>query len=98
MSINNINKNILSVKILDSINTNLGVDNSYASSKTKLIADALSEEIANISSSTITTMDRYSASTANGFYLDIIGSEEKIYTEIRHHILHQMKMYHTSIH
>ena len=79
MSINNINKNILSVKILDSINTNLGVDNSYASSKTKLIADALSEEIANISSSTVTTMDRYSVSTANGFYLDIIGSEEYIY-------------------
>ncbi len=79
MSINNINKNILSVKILDSINTNLGVDNSYASSKTKLIADALSEEIANISSSTVTTMDRYSVSTANGFYLDIIGSEENIY-------------------
>lgn len=79
MSISNINKNILSTKILDSINTNLGVDNSYTSSKTKLIADSFSEEISTISSSTVNVMNRYSASTAEGFYLDIVAAEEGVY-------------------
>lgn len=79
MSISNINKNILSIKILDNINTSLGIDNSSLSSKTKLIADAFAEEISTISASTINIMNRYSSSTAESFYLDIVGAENNIY-------------------
>lgn len=79
MSIDSINKNILSLRIIENINSSLGIDNNSLSSKTRLISDALAEEIDSIASITNESLSRVSTSTANGVYLDMNGAEFGVY-------------------
>lgn len=79
MSIDSINKNILSLRIIENINSNLGIDNNSLSSKTRLLSDSLAEEIDSIASLTTEAISRVSTSTANGVYLDMNGAEFGVY-------------------
>lgn len=79
MSIDSINKNILSLRIIENVNSNLGVDNNSLSSKTRLLSDALAEEIDSIASITDEVISRVNTSTANGVYLDMNGAEFGMY-------------------
>lgn len=79
MSIDSINKNILSLRIIENINSNLGIDNNSLSSKTRLMSDALASEIDTIAALTTEAISRISTSTANGVYLDMNGAEFGVY-------------------
>ena len=79
MSIEQFNKTITSINMINSINSNLGIDNASASSKIKMIADTLADEIFNTNQNTQEVLSRKYTSTAQGRYLDANGAEYGVY-------------------
>lgn len=79
MSLNTINKNVLGFNILQNINNSLGIDNSLISSKTRLMADSLAEEINQYSLTTESIKRSLYTATAELSDLDKIGAEDNIY-------------------
>lgn len=79
MSIEQFNKTITSINMINSINRNLGIDNASSSSKIKMIADTLTDEIFNTNQNTQELLSRKYTSTAAGKYLDMNGAEYGVY-------------------
>ncbi len=79
MSIEQFNKTITSINMINSINRNLGIDNASSSSKVKMIADTLTDEIFNTNQNTQELLSRKYTSTAAGKHLDMNGAEYGVY-------------------